>query len=300
VSVLSLLLLGWGGRALGLAQSAALEGGSQPVASLGEVKLNGAELFDALDGLTPVEKEAASRDSALLQQWVRTFLVQRMVLQEALAHRWENESQVKALLERTRESALVDSYLKAQGGAVQQGPTEAELRRAYEQKQAAFFVPRSYLLAQIFVAALHDNGSADEHALHKLANLQASLKRDADFASIARSQSEDVASSAQGGEIGWLTDSQIQPEIRSKLPEMKLHMVSDPILLADGWHIFRVQDIREAHTLTFEQVRPMLKAELQAEATQSRVHAYVAKLLQEHPPKIDETLLAKLQARLRP
>ena len=264
--------------------------------------MSAAELRASLGALSAADKAAAARDPKLMQQWARTFLVQRLVLEEAVAHQWDRQPEVQALLEQARKTTLVDSYLKSLSQPADQYPSEAEMKQAYEAKKASFFVPKTYLLAQIFVAASKESAPADqERARQKLATLQEALRQPkADFAELAHSQSEDPGSAAQGGEIGWLTESQIQPEIRAKFPELKHHVVSDPISLADGWHIFQVRDVREPHTLTFEQVRESLAQEMRAQATQSRAQAYLTKLLQDHPPQINETSLAKVQGQLRP
>jgi parvulin-like peptidyl-prolyl isomerase len=116
----------------------------------------------------------------------------------------------------------------------------------------------------------------------------------ADFAAIAEASSDDAASAARGGVIGWLTESQIQPEIRAKLPKLALGAVSEPIRLADGWHILKVLDIREAHTPTFAQVRSQLSARLRDERASANRQEFLARLLKDQPLAINEIELSKI------
>src|SRR5262245_6444887 len=63
-----------------------------------------------LAGLNDTQAEAVNRNPALLNQLVRSFLVQKIVLKEALAKKWDQEPSVAAQLARVRESTLTDSY----------------------------------------------------------------------------------------------------------------------------------------------------------------------------------------------
>lgn len=254
-----------------------------------------AEMAQALHELSAADQHALLQDDGMLRQWVETQVVQRWVCNEALAKEWDKRPEVRKALARVLEATLADNYLKATFGTEAKQPTEEELRKLYDQQRANFFVPRSYHLAQIFIK------KEGERSSKRLAEVQEALTQpDNDFANIAQRFSEDAASAAHGGDIGWLTDTQIQPEIHAKLPELKLRLVSEPILLADGWHIFKVTDVQEAHTLTLEQVRDTLIQEWRNQTTQAGVRAYLAKLLKEHPAAITEGSLSELRAQLRP
>jgi parvulin-like peptidyl-prolyl isomerase len=250
-----------------------------------------------LSGLNNAQTEAVNRDPALLNQLVRSFLVQKIVLKEAMAKKWDQQPGVVAQLERVRESTLTDSYLQSRCNPPAEYPGEEDLKAAYEANRAALWVPRSFRLAQIFVSDPKDAGDKDDSAKaqKKLAELRNTLKSPgADFAALARLQSEERDSASRGGEIGWLVETQIQPEIRDRLPALALNAISEPLRLADGWHFIKVLDIREAHTPTLEQVRVRLTAEMRAEKLRMNTQEYLAKVLQQNPIAINELLLSKV------
>jgi parvulin-like peptidyl-prolyl isomerase len=116
----------------------------------------------------------------------------------------------------------------------------------------------------------------------------------ADFAAIAKGESEEPESAARGGEIGWLTESQIQPEVRSQVGSLTKNSVSEPIRLEDGWHILKVLDIKEGYTPTLEEIHSALAQQLRTEKTQANSQAYLAKLLQQTPVAINELALSKV------
>jgi parvulin-like peptidyl-prolyl isomerase len=261
---------------------------STVVAKIGDLEINAAEIRETLAGLDDTQQAAVANDPAALGQYVRALIVQRLVLRQALDRKWDQDPAVISRLVRARESVLTESFLQEQSAPEAGYPSDKELTGAYEANKSKLLIPRGYQLAQIFIAG-------DQ------AKLDATVKQlkapKADFAAIARAQSEEPASAANGGEIGWLTEDQIQPEIRAKLPALKLGLVSDPIRLNDGWHILKVLDTREARTPTLSEIRDRLTAELKAERARLKREQYLAALLKAHPPAINEIELGKILAK---
>jgi len=258
------------------------------VGSIGEIEVHQSEVLASFGTLGSVEKEALARDPATLNKLVRSLLVQRMILQEALDKKWDEEPATQALIKSTREAAITDSYLKAVNRPPESYPSETELKAAYENGRAALTVPRSFRLAQIFVA---DEAGAEK----KLKAVQQRLKESpASFAQVAREVSEEKESAARDGEIGWLREQQIQPEILAQLPKLKVNAISAPVRLKDGWHILKVLDAREPFTPIFDQVRAQLAQRMRAERSSANIQAYVSEVLQKHPVAINGVALSKL------
>lgn len=258
------------------------------VGAIGDVELRESEVLASLGRLDALERESLARDPATLGKLVRSMLVQRLILQEAEAKKWDEEPSIQPLLKSTREAAITDSYLKSICKPPESYPSEEELKAAYERNRAALTVPRSFRLAQIFIGE-------QKGAQEKLAALQRRLKATpAAFGAIAREVSEEKESASRDGEIGWVSEGQIQPEILARLPELKLNAVSEPVRLKDGWHILKVLDVREPFTPLFDQVRLQLAQRLRAEKTRATMQAYMAEMLQKHPVAVNEVVLSKL------
>ncbi len=262
---------------------------SDPViGSIGETEVHQSEVLASFGKLGDAEKEALARDPATLNKLVRSLLVQRLILQEALSKKWDEEPETQALIKSTRETAITDSYLKAVNRPPESYPSEMELKAAYENGRAALTVPRSFRLAQIFIAA---ETGADK----KLKAVQQRLKESpASFAQVAREMSEEKESASRDGEIGWLSERQIQPEILAQLPQLKVNAVSAPVKLKDGWHLLKVMDMREPFTPIFDQVRAQLAQRMRAEKSSANIQSYVSEVLHNHPVAINEVALSKL------
>ena len=258
------------------------------VGSIGEIELHQSEILASFGTMGSVDKEALARDTATLNKLVRSMLVQRVILKEALEKKWEEEPGTVALLKSTREAAIADSYLKALNRPPESYPSEAELKIAYENGRAALTVPRSFRLAQIFIA--EEAGSEK-----KLKTVQQRLKESpASFGKVATEMSEEKESASRDGEIGWLNEQQIQPEILAQLPQLKVNAISAPLRLKDGWHFLKVLDVREPFTPIFDQVRVQLAQRLRTEKSSASMQAYVSEVLQNHPVAINEVALSKL------
>ncbi len=271
--------------------------GTEPVIGrIGDLTVNAAEVKDSLAALSASDGAAIRNDPSLLNQVVRSLLVQRVLLKEAEAKSYDKKPEVAAQLAKAREVALTESYLQSVSTPPASYPNEAELGSAYETAKTQLGVPKSFQLGQIFIAAAKDaEKAALDKAQAKLELVQKALKASAAaFSHIASEHSDDAASAGRSGEIGWLAETQIQPEIREKLSALKVDAISEPIRLNDGWHIVKLLDAREAYTPTLDQIRSQLRAQLRLEQTRANSQLYLARLLQVNPLAINELALGQI------
>jgi len=275
---------------------------STPIAKIGETEVGAEEIRLALGGLDERERAAVAKDPSLLNQVVRSMLVQRLVLKQAIAEKWDQKPDVAAQIERVRRSTITEAYLHnvaEKSGAV---PSEADLRQAYGGAKDSLFVPKQFQLAQIFISV--SAGAAKDveaKAKVKVDSVTKSLASvSADFAAVARLNSDETATAAKGGEIGWLTEKQIQPEILAKVSGLSKGAVSSALRLPDGWHILKVLDVKDGYTPSFEEVRDRLEEKVHADRLRATTQAYLSKLLQENPVVINELALSKLVEATKP
>jgi len=116
----------------------------------------------------------------------------------------------------------------------------------------------------------------------------------ADFAALARGQSDEASSAARDGEIGWAAESELKPEIRSQVVGLGKGGVTDPVRLEDGWHILKLIDTEAAHTRPLAEVKEALIQRIRAERAEANRRAYIAELFKQNPPVINEIALSKL------
>jgi parvulin-like peptidyl-prolyl isomerase len=198
---------------------------------------------------------------------------------------------VAAQLDRVREGALVEFYLQSVSTPPGSFPSDEELQKVYEANRSALVMPRQFQLEQIFVAAPKDaDKAADDTAKKSLDDIQRKLKLPgADFAAIA---GEGDAKNAS--DLGWIAENQIRPEIRTQVMGLAKGAVSEPIRLDDGWHILKLIDTKASYTRTLPEVREQLVQQMRTERATALRRAYLAELLKQHPPVLNELALSNL------
>lgn len=151
-------------------------------------------------------------------------------------------------------------------------PSDERLRAEYEKEKKKF---ESIPLFHILVAYQGGNippraGSplSPSDAMKKAEAIEARLRAGGDFAQLARSQSDDVNSAAQGGRLGDVSATALPPEVQGAVANLKGQEISRPVRSAYGIHIFK----SGTHTpRRFEEMKPMLAAKIQRDTAETMV-----------------------------
>jgi peptidyl-prolyl cis-trans isomerase C len=129
-----------------------------------------------------------------------------------------------------------------------------------------------------FVAA---NGGKEYRARHILVETQAqadailaSLKKGGKFEDIAKKQSKDPGSGANGGDLDWAAPGNYVKEFSDAMVALNKGQVSAPVQSQFGFHIIRLDDVREAQLPKLEDVKPQIVQQM----TQQRMAAFQQEL----------------------
>lgn len=76
-------------------------------------------------------------------------------------------------------------------------------------------------------------------------SLHLRIANGADFAELARANSDDVGSASNGGELGWFDPASMLPEFADEVTRLSPGELSEPFRTSAGWHIVEVLDRRE-------------------------------------------------------
>ena len=137
-----------------------------------------------------------------------------------------------------------------------------------------------YLLAEIFFQV--DNPDKDADALKDAQSVEAQLKSGGVFAMVAHQFSQSP-SAAAGGDIGWVHEGQLAPELNKALTKMAINTISEPIRSIGGYYIMALRarqepvgtkiDTPKEATITPDSMLPLARLLLPLGANPSKENA---------------------------
>ncbi|MGH8625249.1 MAG: peptidylprolyl isomerase, partial [Gammaproteobacteria bacterium] len=86
---------------------------------------------------------------------------------------------------------------------------------------------------------------SEQEAKTRLSQLRLRLMGGENFAELARSHSDDRASSANGGELGWVNAGDLVPRFEEVMNHLQAGDISQPFETEFGWHIVQVLERRD-------------------------------------------------------
>lgn len=125
--------------------------------------------------------------------------------------------------------------------------TEKQIKDYYEQHTDQYTEVRtSHILVN------------DESTAKEISN---ELKKGTDFAELAKNQSTDQVSAAEGGDLGYLSGAsqEMDPTFLAAAMKLKKGEVSEPVKTIFGYHLIKVTDIKET---PLSQVKDQIKQTL--------------------------------------
>jgi peptidyl-prolyl cis-trans isomerase D len=138
---------------------------------------------------------------------------------------------------------------------------ERVLKR-YEQRQAEFNRPERARVRHILIAFDSEDETSREEAEQRLAGLQERITGGEDFAEVAMEASDDAATKASGGEIGWLTRGSVVPAIDAAAFSQPPGELGEPVESDQGLHLIRVEEREAASVVPFEEAQRQVARDL--------------------------------------
>ncbi len=114
----------------------------------------------------------------------------------------------------------------------------------------------SYLVSEIFIEATPDIGGMDGATEGAMAMIQ-QVQKGAPFTALAR-QFSSSATSAQGGDMGWVREGELRAEVNTAITKMEKGSISAPIAVPGGVYVVALRDKRQSTSETvykLEQIR---------------------------------------------
>ena len=172
-------------------------------------------------------------------------------------------------------------------------PPDAELRRDYNASLDKFRTPERVQVRHILIKS---DASNDAAMKAKAEGLLKQIQTGGDFAKLAKENSQDPGSAAQGGELGWIVKGQTVPEFEKAAFSLQPGQTSGLVKTTYGYHILQVEKHEQAHLQPFEEARVQLMAEYSQRAQSAEMQKLADKAMAElrkdplHPEKAAEAV----------
>jgi peptidyl-prolyl cis-trans isomerase C len=201
-----------------------------------------------------VERSGRPVTPEILAQIKEELIAREIFMQEARKRGLDASEDYKAQLELARQSLLIRELF---ANFQKKNPvTDAEIKAEYDK----------------FVAA---NGGKEYRARHILVEkedeakaLIADIKKGGKFEDLAKKASKDPGSGANGGDLDWAPAASYVPEFSNAMVKLEKGQMTDaPVKSQFGYHVIRVDDVRDAQLPKLDEVKPQITQQL----TQSKL-----------------------------
>lgn len=171
--------------------------------------------------------------------------------------------------------------------------TPTELQAYYNKNQARFRKPESVTLSEIFLSTVGKQEAAVQTRAAELAKQARSV---ADFATLAVNNSDRPGAAESKGKIGAVIVDNLDERVRAAIANVKAPGVAEPLKVADGYLILRVDERTPASAPVYNenQVREALTME---RSPQARLK-FVKGLREQGYVKISDDFRASVEAEL--
>ena len=219
-----------------------------------------------------VPKTVADRLDTMLREQ-REVRELRFTAEQFLPKVKVTDEQVAAFYEQNRtlfetpESARVEFLVLSSETLTGAGAVpEAEARAYYEQNKARYGAEEQRRASHILITP---DGGDKAAAKKKAEQLLAQVKsKPGDFEKLARENSRDPGSAAQGGDLGFFAKGMMVKPFEEAVFRMKPGEISDVVESDFGFHIIKVTEVKAAQVKPFEQVKGDIERDLRTQQAQ--------------------------------
>jgi len=196
-----------------------------------------------------VVAQGQATDGPQLRDAIKKDLIAREVMmQEAIKQGYDKNAEVKQALENARQTIVVNAL--ARDYITKHPVSDAEVKAEYDRftKQTG---DKEYHVRHILV-----ENEADATAIIT------KLKGGAKFEDLAK-QSKDTGSASNGGDLDWASPSSFPPEFAAGFTSLQKGQVTDkPVKTQVGYHVIKLDDVRQAKLPTLDEVKPQIQEAL--------------------------------------
>jgi len=265
-----------------------VQGDTKKVASINGTKIIKSELYDlmvkqsgpqALDALISqkiVDLEAKKANISVTDNDIQTELEkyydyyggQEAFIQTLTSSGYTLEDVKKDMAVTVKIRKLLEPRISV---------TDEEMKAYFEENKESLAQGKQVRASHILV-----------DSLDKANQLKKQLNGGADFAALAKENSNDTSTSQNGGELGFFGSGQMVKEFEDAAFALKTGQISEPVKTDYGYHIIKVEEIKEAQPANYEESKEKIRAAVLDEKLGTEYDTWLQEMYQQY--KIEKYL----------
>jgi peptidyl-prolyl cis-trans isomerase D len=222
-----------------------------------------------LDGVHVTEDEVRDRYRFEQEKIDLNFI--RLPVSDFLAQAKPTEAEIKNFYDRSKESfkeplKVQVEYLSYPFDRFSPStPIDTkEIEEYYQANRETKFHKAKEVKARYILIRSAGDAKQKSDAQTRANRIVTEARAGKDFAQLAKQESAD-STAAKGGDLGWLTQEQLPPPLDKAVFNLRKGEISDAIETPAGFHIVKVDDIKEAKTQSLQdataEITRILKSE---------------------------------------
>lgn len=244
------------------------------VISVGDYKITAAQ-FTQLMEMLPEPNRVAAQSPAGRRQFADEIVRVLVLAEEGKRRKLDETSAYK-----TQTQFQSQNLLAGKAFAALTKVDDADIRAYYDAHRAEFEEVRArHILIRAKGSPVPvDPGQkelTEDEALAKAQDIRKKITDGADFADLARTESDDSSKQA-GGDLNFFHRGQLVPPFEQAAFALKIGEVSEPVKTPFGYHLIKVEAKK---TETFEEAKPEIEKKLQPQKGQGVVEGLVKKAM---------------------
>lgn len=178
-----------------------------------------------------------------------------------------------------KNSMMTQRVIREQVGRTINIPSE-DRKKYYEEHKAEYMRQERVFLRRILVSTEGKNADGLAAAEKKGKDLAARAKKGEKFPEMARDNSDD-ATAQQGGDMGTWQKGQLRKEVEDMIWDKPRGFVTEPIKVAEGWMILKVDEHQKEGQAAYEEVESEIMDKFYGQQFQPKIREFLTKLRQD-------------------
>ncbi len=197
-----------------------------------------------------------------------------------------NEIEIKDYFQKHQEEFRIPTFIQIQYLLFRPSDFEMkvqispdEIKRYYEARKDTFKIPKQLRARDLLIkAGPQDTADQLEAKKKKAEEILGKAKKTKDFGSLAKQYSE-AENASKGGDLGWIQKGMLGEQVEPILFSMKAGDLSEVLVGKDGFHILKIEEVKEEKQKSFEEVKDQIllalkKEKAKAEASRKAEDAF--------------------------